>query len=84
MPLSRYTSAMAMKKGKKAVGRRKSLSSLELILLGKADLPANICAPLRASEVCPQCGKGKLNYNGVLALECPVCGFVNGEGGGCT
>jgi hypothetical protein len=26
-------------------------------------------------DLCPQCSKGKLDYNGLLELECPVCGF---------
>ena len=40
--------------------------------------------PLRSGVVCPQCGQGRLDYNGLLQLECPRCGFVNAEGGGCT
>lgn len=33
---------------------------------------------------CPECGTGILDYNGLLDLECPVCGFTEGPGGGCT
>jgi hypothetical protein len=78
----RYTSVMRTKK-KKSV-RKKRLSSLELILLGKAAMPARTSALLRAGGPCPRCGRGKLDYNGLLALECPSCGFVSGEGAGCT
>lgn len=63
----------------------KRLSSLEKLLLGIEQPPViNSTPPLRKHSVCPQCGEGKLDYNGLLQLECPVCGFVNAEGGGCT
>jgi len=75
---------MPVRKKKKTSARKRKLSSFELILSGKMGLPIQAHRPLRAGETCPQCGKGKLEYNGVLALECPQCGFVNGEGGGCT
>jgi len=75
---------MPVKKRKKAAARKRRLSSFELILSGKMDLPVQTRGPVRVGEACPQCGKGKLEYNGVLALECPQCGFVYSEGGGCT
>jgi len=61
------------------------LSSLEKLLLG-IDQPAIIqpVTPLRQGECCPSCGIGILDYNGLLQLECPSCGYVSGEGGGCT
>ncbi|MGB9673311.1 MAG: hypothetical protein ACPL3P_04170 [Anaerolineales bacterium] len=31
--------------------------------------------PLKAGDVCPKCGKGKLDYDGTLSLTCPVCGY---------
>jgi uncharacterized protein (DUF983 family) len=62
----------------------KALSALERLLL-QAEPPAQLAnPPLRCGEVCPQCGEGKLDYNGLLQLECPKCGFVSSEGGGCT
>jgi uncharacterized protein (DUF983 family) len=30
---------------------------------------------LRMGDPCPQCGQGKLDYNGLLELECPRCGY---------
>ncbi|NWF63201.1 MAG: hypothetical protein HXY38_02745 [Chloroflexi bacterium] len=64
---------------------KKNLSSFEKLLLGFEDpkLPA-AAQPLRKGALCPQCGTGRLDYNGMLQLECPACGFVNGETGGCT
>ena len=61
------------------------LSSLERLLLG-IDKPAtlDLVEPLRKGLICPKCNIGKLDYNGLLQLECLACGFVNGEGGGCT
>ena len=32
---------------------------------------ANDCRDQR----CPQCGQGILDYNGLLDLVCPVCGY---------
>ncbi len=63
----------------------KNLSSLEKLLLG-LDQPIHkiAVAPLRSGGNCPRCGEGKLDYNGLLQLECPACGFVDSDGGGCT
>jgi uncharacterized protein (DUF983 family) len=60
-------------------------SSFELLLLGVGQ-PAEMesVAPLRKGDLCPKCENGYLDYNGLLQLECPVCGFVNGDSGGCT
>lgn len=80
----RYTPVVLTKKKKKVVAIKKIPSSLELLLLGKAVMPAQTSALLHAGGPCPRCGKGKLDYNGLLALECPSCGFVSGEGAGCT
>ena len=65
--------------------KKKELSSFEKILLGlEAPEIPEVVAPLRKGSICPQCGEANLDYNGMLQLECPACGFVNGEGGGCT
>ena len=65
--------------------KEKNLSSFEKILLGleMPDIP-KVDVSLRKGSPCPQCGEGILDYNGMIQLECPACGFVNGEGGGCT
>jgi len=62
----------------------RSVSSLELLLQGKLEPVEKARVPLQAGTTCPACGKGKLNYNGLLALECPECGYASSEGGGCT
>jgi len=59
-------------------------SSLELLLMGLNQPERRKTTPLRSGALCPQCGQGQLDYNGLLQLECPLCGFVNAEGGGCT
>lgn len=65
--------------------KTKKLSSFEKLLLGlEAPEILEVSTPLRKGSICPQCGEGELDYNGLLQLECPSCGFVNGEGGGCT
>ena len=30
---------------------------------------------------CPKCGRGKLDYNGLIELYCPVCSYVVGNAG---
>ena len=40
-------------------------------------------AELRSGSLCPRCGEGCLDYNGLIELECPLCGYTLG-GGGCT
>jgi uncharacterized protein (DUF983 family) len=35
----------------------------------------------RPGQKCPQCGKGKLDYNGLLNLVCPACGYAAVSGG---
>ena len=30
---------------------------------------------LSAGQPCPRCGKGKLDYNSLLNLTCPVCKY---------
>jgi len=64
--------------------QEKHLSSLELLLMGLNHPPVTGEPPLRLGSACPNCGAGELDYNGLLQLECPRCGFVSGEGGGCT
>jgi len=34
----------------------------------------------QAGALCPRCKQGILDYNGMLMLECPVCGLTNGYG----
>ncbi|HAF61873.1 MAG TPA: hypothetical protein DCK95_06060 [Anaerolineaceae bacterium] len=33
-----------------------------------------------AGARCPKCKQGILDYNGMLNLQCPICGFENGYG----
>lgn len=47
-------------------------SSLDLV---------NIPGP---GDICPQCGQGKLDYNGLLELECPRCGYRYSTAGSYT
>jgi uncharacterized protein (DUF983 family) len=37
---------------------------------------------LRPGMLCPRCGEGWIDYNGLLHLVCPVCGLT--EAGACT
>jgi uncharacterized protein (DUF983 family) len=46
--------------------------------------PATSFPPVLAGGLCPKCGKGKLDYNGVLDLDRPVCGYTSNGGVGYT
>jgi uncharacterized protein (DUF983 family) len=48
------------------------------------DEPTTPRQPVHRGSVCPKCGEGLLDYNGLLDLECPNCGYVESGGGGCT
>ncbi|MEW6285306.1 MAG: hypothetical protein AB1509_03685 [Chloroflexota bacterium] len=39
------------------------------------------CRAPRFGQTCPECGKGKLDYDGLLQLVCPVCGYLASGGG---
>jgi uncharacterized protein (DUF983 family) len=39
---------------------------------------------IRRGSHCPRCGKGKMDFNGLLDLECDQCGFSLVEGAGCS
>lgn len=41
------------------------------------------CTAYAPGEVCPACGKGRMDYDGTLILTCPECGF-QAPGGGFT
>ncbi|HEY3312875.1 MAG TPA: hypothetical protein VGK00_14640 [Anaerolineales bacterium] len=49
--------------------------------IAPSDLPRR---PFRRGEPCPSCGIGLLDYNGLIDLECPACGYTEGAGAGCT
>ena len=34
--------------------------------------------PARPGGLCPRCQQGILDYDGMLVLRCPVCGFAEG------
>jgi len=39
---------------------------------------------VRRGSLCPSCGKGKMDFNGLLDLECDQCGVALVEGAGCS
>jgi hypothetical protein len=46
------------------------------------EAPAETVLPdhgeLRAGDLCPRCGKAHLDYDGLLNLACPECGYSLG------
>jgi ribosomal protein L37AE/L43A len=43
-----------------------------------------IVRPPKRGDECPQCKQGKLDYNGMLDLECDHCRYTLSGGAGCT
>jgi uncharacterized protein (DUF983 family) len=39
---------------------------------------------IRRGSTCPHCNEGKLDYNGLLELECDKCGYSLSSGAGCS
>ncbi|MFH2102856.1 MAG: hypothetical protein ABIJ39_05810 [Chloroflexota bacterium] len=53
----------------------------EILRLNHQPLPDT---PVRAGTLCPACGNGELDYNGLPDLECPLCHTQISAGAGCT
>jgi uncharacterized protein (DUF983 family) len=53
---------------------RQEMLVLELNELDQAKLPHE----LRSGDLCPSCRAGRLDYDGMLNLSCPVCGYAVG------
>lgn len=50
----------------------------------KDNEPKRVCAiRYQPGQPCPKCTRGRLAYNGLFILACPVCGYV-AEGGAFT
>ena len=49
-------------------------------VLTVADLPrsGSLGKALRLGDLCPKCHTGRLDYDGLLNLACPVCGYAIG------
>ena len=42
-------------------------------------VPAKVTThEVRPGDLCPKCGEGRLDYNGLLNLACPKCGYALG------
>lgn len=53
---------------------RREMLVLELEHLDQVKLPHE----LRSGDLCPQCHEGRLDYDGMLNLSCPVCAYAVG------
>jgi len=45
---------------------------------------AGVFVEPRSGMLCPRCRKARLDYNGMIELECPSCGFVINSGAPCS
>lgn len=61
--------------GEKSAGRRE-LDRPDRLPVWKGDLlEKKDPILLEAGRICPRCGHGRLDYDGLLNLVCPECGF---------
>lgn len=63
---------------------RSGLPYVVLQGLGMTPEQLTIERPPRAGDLCPQCQSERLDYDGLLNLACPGCGYTFGGGAGCT
>ncbi len=49
--------------------------------IGKTRSAVKPCRAPKYQGKCPRCGRGRLDYNGLLELYCPACGYVAPGGG---
>jgi uncharacterized protein (DUF983 family) len=40
--------------------------------------PTQVTREVRPGDLCPKCREGHLDYNGLLNLACPKCGYALG------
>lgn len=56
----------------------KITTGLRVDPIERVDLKPARAEPPRAGSLCPECGRGRLDYDGLLVLRCPVCDFSEG------
>lgn len=47
------------------------------------ELKKSCTIPARPGQTCAQCGRGRLDYDGLFLLTCAACGYI-AEGGAFT
>lgn len=52
--------------------------NLEFILHSPGEQDEAMPKELRSGDLCPRCGEASLDYNGLLNLACPICGYAVG------
>ena len=51
---------------------------MALIVEHAGPSPVKTSREARAGDLCPQCQEGRLDYDGLLNLACPKCGYALG------
>ncbi|HSF82315.1 MAG TPA: hypothetical protein VLA49_13825 [Anaerolineales bacterium] len=51
---------------------------VEMMILPGSERPARMAHELRSGERCPRCKRANLDYDGLLNLSCPECGYAVG------
>lgn len=62
-----------MSNGKQQTNEKESLS---LELEAPLEEPGQDHDEIRAGDLCPRCQQAEIDYDGMLNLVCPECGFV--------
>ncbi len=56
----------------------KTLDQPASLVLSEQVLPAHPARELRPGDLCPECCTGHMDYDGLLNLACPICGYALG------
>jgi uncharacterized protein (DUF983 family) len=66
---------MEEKKSKTSVEVNSAPFVISMADISKPKLPERVLHP---GDLCPKCHAGKLDYDGLLNLACPACGYTIG------
>jgi uncharacterized protein (DUF983 family) len=58
--------------------KQKDTEGVVLFVERVSPVPAKVAHEVRPGDLCPQCHEGRLDYNGLLNLACPKCGYALG------
>jgi hypothetical protein len=58
------------------IPKKRSAFEMSLNLEFQVDAPQKGTATPKAGDLCPKCQSAKIDYDGLLNLRCPHCGYT--------